>query len=71
MNDMDKVLYDEIKGLRGEFTHDRNERAKVAERVTVLETEAGYVRKAVIGIAALLVIPIGKALAALVSSIKV
>jgi hypothetical protein len=71
VNDIDKVLYDELKGLRGEFTHDRNERAKLEQRVTIMETEAGYVRKAVIGIIALLVIPVGKALAMLISSIKV
>jgi hypothetical protein len=65
------VLYDELKGLRGELIHERNERISNSARLTVLETEAGYVRKAVIGIVALLVIPVGKALALFISSIKV
>jgi hypothetical protein len=32
-----------------------------SERLTVLETEAGYVRKAVIGIVALVAVPLGLA----------
>jgi hypothetical protein len=61
VNDMDRVLYDELKGLRGELIHERNERISNSARLTVLETEAGYVRKAVIGIVALVAVPLGLA----------
>ena len=62
MNDMDRVLYDELKGVRGELIHERNERISNSARLTVLETEAGYVRKAVIGLVALAAVPFGMAL---------
>jgi hypothetical protein len=67
-NDM---LLDAINTVRDEVVYERKERVANDKRITVLETEAGYVRKAVIGIVALLVIPAGKALAVIIASIKV
>jgi hypothetical protein len=57
-NDM---LLDAINTVRDEVVYERKERVANGERITVLETEAGYVRKAVIGVAAMMAIPFGMA----------
>jgi hypothetical protein len=52
MTDIERIIIDKLDLIDSKVDNH-------GERLTVLETEAGYVRKAVIAVAAMLVVPIG------------